>query len=190
RGLPTIGAEWLAENPYRTADGALREAALQVGAEGYNSNCARCHGLEAISGGLAPDLRYLEPSDWGDEWYVERFRRGYTQNGVTKMPSFDGLLSQEAAWAIRTYVETRPDPDQLDAIETDRRALMARLTASDGDADAIGAIADDLLTLSSSVDTAYGEGQADTPMARAAAILRADAAAADKALTVLADGLD
>ncbi|MEL7347819.1 MAG: cytochrome c-550 PedF, partial [Pseudomonadota bacterium] len=116
RGLPTVGDDWLAENPYRAAEPAIRSTALQVGAEGYNSNCARCHGLEAISGGLAPDLRYLEPSAWGDEWYVERFRNGYTQNGVTKMPSFDGLLSQEAAWAIRTYVETRPDPDQLDAV--------------------------------------------------------------------------
>ncbi|MEM6974531.1 MAG: cytochrome c-550 PedF [Pseudomonadota bacterium] len=190
RGLPAFGEDWLAENPFRSAEGDLRETALEVGAQGYNSNCARCHGLEVISGGLAPDLRYLEPSDWGDEWYVERFRRGYIQNGTTKMPSFDGLLSQEAAWAIRTYIETRPDLDQLDAIAGERQALIDRLSASVGDAGALGAIADDLLALSASVDTAYGEGEADTPMTRAAALLKARPDAAEKALAVLADGLD
>ncbi|MEM6358382.1 MAG: cytochrome c-550 PedF, partial [Pseudomonadota bacterium] len=90
KGLPEVGEEWLAENPYRNAEGDVRARAIEVGAAGFNSNCARCHGLEAISGGLAPDLRYLEPSAWGDEWYLERFRSGYTQNGVTKMPSFEG----------------------------------------------------------------------------------------------------
>ncbi|MEM6422848.1 MAG: cytochrome c-550 PedF, partial [Pseudomonadota bacterium] len=138
----------------------------------------------------APDLRYLEPSAWGDEWYVERFRKGYTQNGVTKMPSFDGLMSQEAAWAIRTYIETRPDPDQMDAVATERRALLDRLEASASDVSAVDAIADELDTLSAGIATAYGEGVADTPMARAAALLRADPDAAQKAVAVLADGLE
>jgi mono/diheme cytochrome c family protein len=30
-------------------------------------------------------------------------------NGRQKMPPFDGLLSQEAIWAIRTYIDSRPD---------------------------------------------------------------------------------
>ena len=81
---------------------------------GYNQNCARCHGLGAVSGGLAPDLRFLEADEFGDEWFVERFRTGYTQDGTTKMPAFGELLGQKAAWAIRTYVETRPDDGALD----------------------------------------------------------------------------
>lgn len=103
-GLEPLGDAWREENPYR--DNAR---ALEIGASGYNQNCARCHGLEAISGGLAPDLRYLEKGKIGDEWFVERVRKGATINGVTKMPSFDGLLSQEALWAIRTYIESRFD---------------------------------------------------------------------------------
>ncbi len=106
-GLNPVGTEWLKENPYRT-DEAQKKLATEIGASGYNQNCARCHGLEAISGGLAPDLRYLEEGKFGDEWFMERIRMGYTQNGTTKMPKFEGIFSQEAMWAIRTYIESRP----------------------------------------------------------------------------------
>jgi cytochrome c-550 PedF len=106
-GLTPTGADWLKENPYR-ADPAMKELATKIGASGYNQNCARCHGLEAISGGLAPDLRYLDEGKLGDEWFMERIRMGYTQNGITKMPKFEGIFSQEAMWAIRTYIESRP----------------------------------------------------------------------------------
>jgi cytochrome c-550 PedF len=106
-GLNPTGADWLKENPYR-ADEAQKKLAVEIGASGYNQNCARCHGLEAISGGLAPDLRYLEEGKFGDEWFMERVRMGYTQNGTTKMPKFEGIFSQEAMWAIRTYIESRP----------------------------------------------------------------------------------
>ncbi len=81
--LPDVGEEWLTENPYRTAGEDVWNAAVEIGASGYNQNCARCHGLGAVSGGLAPDLRFLEAEEFGDEWYVERFREGYTQNGIT-----------------------------------------------------------------------------------------------------------
>lgn len=106
-GLTPVGAEWLKENPYRS-DASMKDLAIKIGASGYNQNCARCHGLEAVSGGLAPDLRYLEEGKFGDEWYMERIRNGYTQNGVTKMPKFEGIFAQEAMWAIRTYIESRP----------------------------------------------------------------------------------
>ena len=106
-GLKQVGTEWLKENPYR-ADKAEYEKAIAIGSSGYNQNCARCHGLEVISGGIAPDLRYLDDGKLGDEWFLERIRGGYTQNGLTKMPKFEGIFSQEAMWAIRSYIETRP----------------------------------------------------------------------------------
>ena len=43
----------------------------------------------------------------GDAWFINRIRHGYTQNGITKMPAFEGILSQEAMWAIRTYLDSR-----------------------------------------------------------------------------------
>ena len=49
----------------------------------------------------------LEKGDEGDEWFIERIRNGATINGITRMPAFEGTLSQEAMWAIRTYVESK-----------------------------------------------------------------------------------
>jgi cytochrome c-550 PedF len=54
-GLPALGQAWRAENPFRA-----NERAVSIGTSAYNQNCARCHGLEAISGGIAPDLRKLD----------------------------------------------------------------------------------------------------------------------------------
>lgn len=107
-GLDQVGEEWQDENPYRLKGGEQYELAIQIGSSGYNQNCARCHGLEVISGGIAPDIRFLDEGLDGDEWYMERIRKGYSQNGAYKMPPFEGILSQEAMWAIRSYIETRP----------------------------------------------------------------------------------
>jgi len=110
-GLTPLGDEILLENPYRLEGGEQYALAQEIGSSGYNSNCARCHGLQAISGGIAPDLRMLEDGEFGDEWFMERVQNGYTQNGAYKMPAFDEILSQEAMWAIRSYTETRPQDD-------------------------------------------------------------------------------
>lgn len=109
-GLDPVGKEWVAANPYR--DNAK---AIEIGASAFNQNCARCHGLGAVSGGIAPDLRKLEPGDSGDEWFVERVTNGAVRNGITYMPVFaesnGGPLSQEALWAIRAWLETLYDPN-------------------------------------------------------------------------------
>lgn len=103
-GLPPLKeGEWLTENPYRG-----NETAIKIGASGYNQNCARCHGLEVISGGLAPDLRYLELGKPGDEWFIQRIRHGAKKpDGSTMMPAFEGIFKQEAMWAIRAYIESQ-----------------------------------------------------------------------------------
>ena len=101
-GLAPLGEGWKDENPYR---GDAK--AIAIGDSGFNQNCARCHGLQVISGGLAPDLRYLPVGKEGDEYFVERVRQGAIINGMTKMPAFEGVLSQEALWAIRTYIESK-----------------------------------------------------------------------------------
>ncbi|MCH9808998.1 MAG: cytochrome c-550 PedF [Alphaproteobacteria bacterium] len=102
-GLEPLGKEWRETNPYRG-----NERAIEIGISGYAQNCARCHGLQVISGGLSPDLRYLDKGDEGDEWFMERVRNGAKKSdGTTIMPAFEGVISQEAIWAIRTYVESK-----------------------------------------------------------------------------------
>lgn len=102
-GLEPLGEEWRKENPYRG-----NATAIKIGSSAYNQNCARCHGLEVISGGIAPDLRGLEKNAEGDAWFLNRIRKGATINGDFKMPPFEKLMSQEAMWAIRAYIESRP----------------------------------------------------------------------------------
>ena len=184
--LPDIGDEWLTENPYRAelVGDEVWLAALKIGDSGFNQNCARCHGLGAVSGGLAPDLRFLEAEEYGDEWFVERFRLGYTQDGVTKMPGFEGVLDQKAAWAIRTYIETRPEDGALDD-HADRLAeIRDQLALGEGDAAALQA---ELSEIAATVSTASGAPKADSVVSRAAESLAAapdDRKVASELLTI------
>lgn len=100
--LKQLGTEWAKENPYRGDKEAVR-----IGASAYNQNCARCHGLEAISGGIAPDLRMLPIDAETDDYFINTVRRGRVRNGAVYMPPFEGMIAQEAMWAIRAYIETR-----------------------------------------------------------------------------------
>jgi cytochrome c-550 PedF len=102
--LTPLGPEWRTENPYRTSKD--HDRALEIGSSAYNQNCAACHGLEVISGGIAPDLRMLEPGAAGDEWFVERVRNGAVRDGRVYMPKMADYLSQEALWAVRTYLDS------------------------------------------------------------------------------------
>ena len=114
--LPVLGEAWRAENPYRG-----NEIAARIGSSAFNQNCARCHGLEAISGGIAPDLRRLDNDcatvadakkkamcvKDNDDYYMASVRHGKTRNGAVYMPPFEGVFNQEAMWAIKSYLETR-----------------------------------------------------------------------------------
>jgi cytochrome c-550 PedF len=99
--LKALGSDWLVENPYRGDKEAIR-----VGDSAFNQNCARCHGLGAISGGIAPDLRFLEHTADADEYFIGRVRNGVSRNGAVYMPPFEGTLQQEAMWAIRAWLGT------------------------------------------------------------------------------------
>jgi len=106
-GLRALDTTWLTENPYR-ADKAEHDKAVEIGEKGYELNCAACHGLHAVSGGMAPDLRDLDAGKAGDEWYIGLTRKGEVRNGEQKMPAYEGTVSQEGMWAIRSYIESRP----------------------------------------------------------------------------------
>ena len=121
RTLPPLGAQWLPSNPYGA--GPELSEALRIGSSAYNQNCARCHGLEAISGGMAPDLRKMDEDCTSladaskkkaciaeiDGYFAATVRRGRTRDGRVYMPAFDSVLNQEAVWAMRTYLNSRRD---------------------------------------------------------------------------------
>jgi cytochrome c-550 PedF len=114
--LKPLGDDMLETNPY-VGD----KEAIRVGSSAYNQNCARCHGLEAVSGGISPDLRKMNTecdSFAGkkakeqckveiDTYYRNSVLGGKVRGDRVYMPAFAGILSQEAIWAIKAYVETR-----------------------------------------------------------------------------------
>lgn len=99
--LPDIGEAWIKKNPYRG-----NAKAASIGASAYNQNCARCHGLGGISGGIAPDLRYLDAGEAGDEWFIDKYRHGSSRDGKVYMPPVGEVLGQKAGWAIRSWLDT------------------------------------------------------------------------------------
>lgn len=110
--LPKLGEEWATTNPFTG-----NKEAIRIGDSAYNQNCARCHGLEVISGGITPDLRKLNDEfeffskEEADQWFLTRIRNGAVVDGRVYMPPFEGILSQEAMWAIKAYIETRGTPE-------------------------------------------------------------------------------
>lgn len=72
-GLEPLGEEWRETNPY-----SGKALAIEIGESAYTQNCARCHGLAGVSGGMSPDLRYLPLGPEGDEYYLPPTRAGVT----------------------------------------------------------------------------------------------------------------
>ena len=118
--LPPLGAVWLATNPYRHQPAAAE--AVAIGRDAYNQACARCHGVDASTNAApAPDLRKLdrgcrriaEPAlkarcqADNDAYFARTVRQGKVILGVTHMPPWQGVLSQELAWAIQVFIESR-----------------------------------------------------------------------------------
>lgn len=115
KGLAPLGDKWREENPYRG-----NKQAIGIGNSAYAQNCARCHGLQAISGGIAPDLRQLDRDCLTqkdetkkkacfkemDGYYASSVRNGKVRNGAVYMPPFEGVFNQEAVWAIKSYLES------------------------------------------------------------------------------------
>jgi cytochrome c-550 PedF len=115
--LPPVGTEWVASNPYRG-----NEKAIAVGAVGYLHNCAGCHGLNAISGGVAPDLLLVTRDCLGmtakdkqaaclkdsDDYFKEITLNGKkTSDGRYVMPAYKTVFTQEAVWALKAYTDAR-----------------------------------------------------------------------------------
>lgn len=113
--LQALGDKTLDANPY-----VGNKEAIRIGTSAYAQNCARCHGLEAISGGIAPDLRMMDRDcvnlkvetkkaacfKENDQYYMTSVLKGKVRNGAVYMPPFQGILNQEAIWAIKAYLDT------------------------------------------------------------------------------------
>ena len=68
----------------------------------YNGMCASCHGPNAVSGGVVPDLRYLTPEKHAQFAGIVAGARM-----VKGMPSFAAVLQPDDVEAIRQYLIQR-----------------------------------------------------------------------------------
>jgi hypothetical protein len=97
-------------------------AAIKIGTSAYNQNCARCHGLEAISGGIAPDLRKLDNDCVTAQGRAKKKAACASRRSTSTSPAACAAARcatarctcrrskascQEATWAIKAYLETR-----------------------------------------------------------------------------------
>ena len=78
------------------------EKTLARGAELFIGNCAQCHGLNAVGGGIIPDLRYLTPDKHAI--FAAIVAGAKSDRG---MPSFAGRFSPEDVEAIHQYIIER-----------------------------------------------------------------------------------
>ncbi len=116
--LPAQARTWTEPNPLRG-----NPQAVAIGQAAFNQSCAMCHGANADgSRSPAPDLRRvgtrckrieddaLRQRCMGDAdaYFIKSVRYGKQKFGIVHMPPWEGVVSPELAWALRSYVETAP----------------------------------------------------------------------------------
>lgn len=113
--LPPAARTWTEPNPLR----GDRDA-IAIGRSAFNQTCAHCHGMDANgSRSPAPDLRRMGRGCLriqddalrqrcladADAFFVKSVRYGKQKFGIVHMPPWEGVLSPELVWSLRTFVE-------------------------------------------------------------------------------------
>jgi quinohemoprotein ethanol dehydrogenase len=92
--------------PKQTANAAT----IAEGKKLYGRNCVMCHGVDVVSGGINPDLRYSKLLD-DDGWYDVVLGGKFKDQG---MVSFAKNLNKQQATAIRAFVIQHAIDDKLE----------------------------------------------------------------------------
>jgi mono/diheme cytochrome c family protein len=114
--LPGLDGMPREDNPYRG-----NAQAIDLGRQVYAQACARCHGTAATEPGPAANLRLVglycrrltdaelarRCSRDADEYFRTSVLKGKSRLGVEHMPPWEGVLSEEAIWAVRSFVEAQ-----------------------------------------------------------------------------------
>jgi alcohol dehydrogenase (cytochrome c)/quinohemoprotein ethanol dehydrogenase len=94
------------EPPKQTANAAT----IALGKKLYGRNCVMCHGVDVVSGGINPDLRYSKLLD-DDGWYEVVLGGKFKDQG---MVSFEKNIDKKQATAIRAFVIQRAIDSKLE----------------------------------------------------------------------------
>jgi quinohemoprotein ethanol dehydrogenase len=106
--LPPPGVEEVKvlDPPKQTASAAT----IAEGQKLYGRNCVMCHGVDVVSGGINPDLRYSKLLD-DDGWYDVVLGGKFKDQG---MVSFAKNLNKQQANAIRAFVIQHAIDDKIE----------------------------------------------------------------------------
>ncbi len=97
--LPAIS--WKPTVAFNPPEQTASAATLQLGHQTYQDVCVGCHGLNAVSGLLVPDLRG-SPYLWDKEGWEEVVRGGKLKD--LGMASFADNITAKQSQAVRAYV--------------------------------------------------------------------------------------
>jgi quinohemoprotein ethanol dehydrogenase len=87
----------------------VSEETLAMGSRAYGNNCMVCHGAQAYSSGLIPNLRYSAITNSEEAWNSVVVSGALAEKG---MPNFGKIINDETAEAIRAYVISEANSDR------------------------------------------------------------------------------
>jgi len=107
--LPEL--EVVAEDDYElpVMEASMTEEVIALGLKHYAQKCSICHGDQAYSSGLIPQLRFSAFTKDAKLWNEVLVEGTLTENG---MPDFGGILSDADVEAIRAYVISEANSDR------------------------------------------------------------------------------
>jgi mono/diheme cytochrome c family protein len=82
---------------------------LAIGKRAYANNCLVCHGAQAYSSGLIPNLRYSAITNSQQAWKNVVVDGALAEKG---MPNFGKIIDDEDAEAIRAFVISEANSDR------------------------------------------------------------------------------
>lgn len=114
--LPALEKESEIEYELPTLEASMTEAVIKKGNLGYAKMCGACHGDQAYSSGLIPQLRFSAVTKDAETWNEVVMQGLLAENG---MPNFAGKMDNETAEAIRAYVISEANSDRGKAFYED-----------------------------------------------------------------------
>ena len=87
----------------------VSDETLAIGKRAYGNNCAVCHGFQAYSSGLVPNLRYCAITNSEQAWNNVVVGGALAEQG---MPNFGKIIDVQTAQAIRAYVIFEANSDR------------------------------------------------------------------------------
>ena len=107
--LPNLEAEADIEYELPILDASMTEDVIKLGTLGYARMCGACHGDQAYSSGLIPQLRFSAVTKDAETWNDVVMKGLLAENG---MPNFEDKMEPELAEAIRAYVISEANSDR------------------------------------------------------------------------------